>query len=166
MWAGETFVNLGLVEDGLAIATTPGASETWGTSLLAAEEPAYRAGTGLWDPAGCNRDAGTEIGITIDTSGHDPPGPDDEVLDLEQVAVVNSDDDIVDLSGWVLRDESSSHRFRFPEGSAVEPGEVLAVTSDHPGWEPGGSPVWNNDGDMALLLTPNGAVAARERYRP
>jgi len=26
--------------------------------------------------------------------------------------------------------------------------------------------VWDNDGDMALLLTPNGAVAARERYRP
>jgi hypothetical protein len=40
------------------------------------------------------------------------------------------------------------------------------VTSDNPGWEPGGTPVWNNDGDMALLLTTGGAVASRQRYRP
>jgi hypothetical protein len=26
--------------------------------------------------------------------------------------------------------------------------------------------VWNNDGDMALLLSPDGVVVARQRYGP
>jgi endonuclease YncB( thermonuclease family) len=166
VWAGDSLVNLGLVESGLAIATTPEPEQEEGATLLAAEESAYRAGIGLWDPAGCDGDAGAEIEITIDISGHNPPGPDDEVLDQEHVALVSSSNERIDLSGWVLRDESSTHRYQLPSGSVLEPDQVLLVPSDHPGWDPGGSPVWNNDGDMALLLTPDGAVATRERYRP
>jgi hypothetical protein len=166
VWAGESFVNLALVEDGLVIANTPGAGEIWGPNLLAAERSAYREGIGLWDPVGCDADLEANVELSIDISGHDPPGPDEEVIALEHVIVANDGDDPVDLSGWILRDESSSHRFRFPDGSVVDAGDVLVVTSDHPAWEPGGSPVWNNDGDMALLLTPDGAVATRERYRP
>jgi endonuclease YncB( thermonuclease family) len=166
VWAGDSLVNLGLVESGLAIATTPEPEQEEGATLLAAEESAYRAGIGLWDPAGCDGDAGAGIEITIDVSGHNPPGPDDEVLDQEHVALVSSSDGRIDLSGWVLRDESSTHRYRLPPGSALEPDQVLMVTSDHPGWDPGGSPVWNNDGDMALLLSPDGAVVARQRYGP
>ena len=165
VWVGDQLVNLALVESGLAIATTPGDSESWGMSLLAAEESAYRAGNGLWDPDVCDSAAARSIELVIDTSGHDPPGADDEVLDLEHVTISNGGD-AVDLSGWVLRDESSAHRFRFPAGSEVAPGSGIEVTSDHTAWVPGGSPVWNNDGDMALLLTPNGAVAARTRYQP
>jgi endonuclease YncB( thermonuclease family) len=165
VWAGDSLVNLGLVQSGLVIATTPGPGEEEGAGLLAAEESAYRDGIGLWDPAGCDGDTGAGIEIAIDVSGHDPPGPDDEVLDQEHVTLVSSDGRI-DLSGWVLRDESSTHRYRLPPGSILEPDQVLVVTSDHPGWDPGGSPVWNNDGDMALLLSPDGAVVARQRYGP
>ncbi len=164
VWVGDNFVNLALVESGLAIATTPGESETRGDDLLAAEESAYREQAGLWGPAVCG--AARDLALKVDISGHNPPGPDDAVLDLEHVVIVNDGDTTDDLSGWLLRDESSSHRFRFPEGSIIEPSTELVVTSADPGWEPGGSPVWNNDGDMALLLTPDGAVAARERYRP
>jgi len=164
VWAGDSFVNLALVESGLAIATTPGEREIRGGDLLSAEETAYREGFGIWGPAACG--ATREIELTVDTSGHNPPGPDDEVLDLEHVTIVNHGATTGDLSGWLLRDESSSHRFRFPEGTIIEPGTALMVTSGDAGWEPGDSPVWNNDGDMALLLTPDGAVAARERYRP
>jgi len=80
VWAGDSFVNLSLVESGLAIATTPGPEEDEGANLLAAEESAYRAGVGLWDPVGCGGDAVGDSEIAIDISGHDPPGPDDEVL--------------------------------------------------------------------------------------
>ena len=38
------------------------------------------------------------------------------------------------------------------------------VTSADPGWDPGGGPVWNNSGDMALLLDRHGRVVARWRY--
>lgn len=166
VWAGEMLVNLAMVENGLAIATTPGESENWGTDLLAAEESAYRGNSGLWNGAACEGNLGNDIELAVDISGHDPPGPDDEVLDLELVTVLNVGTAVADISGWVLRDESSSHRFRFPDGSVIEPGSAFGVTSSNPGWEPGGSPVWNNDGDMALLLTPDGTVAVRERYRP
>jgi len=164
VWAGDSFVNLDLVESGLAIATTPGAGEDEGAILLAAEESAFRAGIGFWDPVGCDQNAGAGVEITIDTSGHDPPGPDDEVLEQEHVALVSNSGGQIDLSGWLLRDESSTHRYRLPPGSVLDPGQVLVVPSDHPGWDPGGSPVWNNDGDMALLLSPGGAVVARQRY--
>ena len=164
VWAGDSFVNLDLVESGLAIATTPGPEDEEGANLLAAEESAYRSGIGLWDPVGCDGHAIADTQITIDISGHDPPGPDDEVLDQEHVALISNSDEPIDLSEWILRDESSAHRYRFPSGSVLEPGQVLVTPSDHPGWDPGGSPVWNNEGDMALLLSPGGAVVARQRY--
>ncbi|MEX1126203.1 MAG: lamin tail domain-containing protein [Acidimicrobiia bacterium] len=166
VWAGDTLVNLALVANGLAIATTPGDTDTWGPSLLVAEEAAYRARIGLWDQTACSGHATTDIDLSIDTAGHNPPGADDQVLDLEQVTIINNGDEAVDISGWVLRDESSAHRFRFPGGSVIGPGAAIQVTSDDPGWEPGGTPVWNNTGDMALLLTPDGGVTARQRYRP
>jgi endonuclease YncB( thermonuclease family) len=166
VWTGDILVNLELVENGLAIATTPGETETWGADLLAAEEAAFRGETGLWAANACDPDPVTSVDLEVDTSGHNPSGPDDQVLDFEQVAIVNRGTAMADLSGWVLRDESSSHRFRFPDGTLIEPGSALEVSSDDPGWDPGGSPVWNNDGDMALVLTPSGTVVARERYRP
>jgi micrococcal nuclease len=166
VWAGDILVNLELVENGLAIATTPGETEIWGARLLAAEDSAFRASTGLWAPDACDNEPITPVVLEVDTSGHNPSGPDDEVLDLEQVAIVNRGTAVADLSSWTLRDESSSHRFRFPDGTLIEPGSALEVSSGNPGWDPGGSPVWNNDGDMALVLTPSGTVMARERYRP
>ena len=166
VWVGETFVNLALVEAGLVFATTPGEGETQGASLLTAEAAAVRTETGLWNPASCNGGSATGLELAIDASGYDPPGPDDEVLEQEHVRVVNRSGGVADLSGWILRDESSLHRFRFPDGSIIDPGGDFDVPSTHPGWEPGGSPVWNNEGDMALLLTPEGGFAVRERYRP
>lgn len=165
VWADDTMVNLAMVEGGLAIATTPGDSETWGPDLLAAEETAYAAGIGLWATTACGGSP-TGVDLTFDTSGHNPPGPDDEVLELEHVIVINNGDAPVDVSGWALRDESSSNRFRFPGGSIIDAGADLSVSSGDRGWEPGVSPVWSNSGDMALLLTPLGNVVARHRYRP
>ena len=166
VWAGDNLVNLALVEAGLAIATTPGDDETHGSALLVAEGKAYDQGVGLWAPTACPGAPVVDADLIIDASGHDPPGPDGDVLNLEQVTITNNGDARVDLSGWVLRDESSANRFRFPDRSIIGPGGVLEVTSDNQGWEPGGGPVWNNSGDMALVLTPEGDVVARLRYGP
>lgn len=165
VWAGNKFVNLSLVASGLTIATTPDDEETQGPALLSAEDEAYEEGIGLWSPAACGG-APTEAGLTIDVSGSNPPGDDTNVLHLEQVTILNDGESAADLSDWVLRDESSANRFRFREGTSIDPGSGLEIASDDPGWEPGGGPVWNNRGDMALLLTPEGAVAARHRYGP
>jgi hypothetical protein len=165
VWAGDTLVNLALVERGLAIATTPGDDETWGSELLAAEQKAFEEGVGLWASTACGAVL-SDTDLMIDATAHNPSGADEDVLHLEQVTIINQGDQTADVSQWILRDESSANRFRFPDGSRIDPGAGLEVTSDDQRWEPGGGPVWNNDGDMALLLTPEGAVAARVRYRP
>jgi hypothetical protein len=94
----------------------------------------------------------------------DPPGPDDETLDQEMVVLANRGGALVDLEGWILRDESSRHRYIFPAGATLGPGRALQVRSDDPRWAPGGEPVWNNDGDMALLQDRHGNVLSRWRY--
>ncbi|MCI0542908.1 MAG: lamin tail domain-containing protein [Actinobacteria bacterium] len=157
VWRGEVSINLGLVTEGLAIATTPDSGDP--TTMIEAEERAYRDGLGLWGACG----VGQAPAVIIDQVVNDPPGPDGEDLGGERVVVINSGDTAVDLAGWSLRDESSRHRHRFDD-VVLEPGESLVVTSADSGWEPGGGPVWNNDGDMALLLDERGRVVSRYRY--
>ena len=100
----------------------------------------------------------------------DPPGPDEDDLNGEWVLLGNLGDQDADLTGWVLRDESSQHRYRFPAGTILHPGEQVTV---HTGrgvdaygdlyWGKDGA-VWNNGGDTAILLDPQGNVAGRLRY--
>jgi endonuclease YncB( thermonuclease family) len=157
LWDFDISVNESMVATGMAIATTPG--EDGGPDLIDVEETAYQDGLGLW--GGCG--AGPAPEVVIERVDHDPPGPDDERLDEEAVILVNEGPAVVDLEGWVLRDESSRHRHHF--GSVVlDPGETVTVTSADPGWDPGGGSVWNNGGDMALLLDGGGRVVARLRY--
>lgn len=149
VWDDDRNVNVELVEMGLAIATTPNT----GSGFLAEESKAFDAGLGLWAPSACGSSSRSEVAIgALEPSG-------------ETVLIVNQEPVAVDLSGWTLRDESSRHRYRFPEGSTLRPGGQLTIDSDSPHWDPGGSPVWNNDGDMALLLNRDGRVVDRWRYR-
>ena len=163
VWVDGEVVNLTLVEDGLAIATTPEADDQHGDDLLAAEEAAYEAGVGLWD--GCDAAESAGLELVIDTDSHDPPGPDQEVLSEEVVTITNLGGADVDLLGWILRDESSAHRFPFPPGAGVPAGGVLVIASSDMAWDPGESPVWSNAGDMALLLDAKGGVVSRARYQ-
>lgn len=145
---GGRDVNLEMVEMGLAIATTPDS----GDGFIAEEEHAYESGLGLWGDDACGQGPipGVVI-VALDSSG-------------ETIVLRNEQTTAVDLSSWTLRDESSRHRYTFPTGAILEPGEQMTIISDHHGWDPGGSPVWNNDGDMALLLDRDGRVVDRWRY--
>jgi endonuclease YncB( thermonuclease family) len=164
VWADGLSVNLELVVAGLAIATTAEADEELGDELLSAEQQSFEAGSGLWD--GCDSAGSSALELEVDTSGHDPPGPDEEALEEEVVTLANLGTAPVELGGWVLRDESSAHRYRFAPGSTLAPGEELEIASSDVGWDPGDSPVWSNGGDMALLLDPDGGVVSRARYGP
>jgi hypothetical protein len=69
----------------------------------------------------------------------------------------------------VLRDESSVHRYLFPDGFTLGPGARVTVRS---GWGDddgdtlhwGAGSVWSNDGDTVLLLDAAGNVVDRRRY--
>ena len=163
VWDGERDVNLELVSLGLAIATTP---ETGDPDFTAAESRAAAEGLGLWAKDACGGGPIPEIVIDQTESVADAPGPDDENLNEELVAIRNEGDKKVSLNGWVLRDESSRHRFTFPAGTQIEADETLTISSENPGWDPGGSPVWNNDGDIVILLDRQGRVVDYWRYGP
>lgn len=167
VWNREELVNLALVERGLALALTPGEGDPLGRLLIAAENDAYEAGIGLWSLDACGA-KGPLPGLSIDLgeSQIDPPGPDEDDLEEEYVVIVNDDDISHDLSGWTLRDESSRNRLEFGEGTTIDAAESLVVSS---GCETklswcSGSPIWNNSGDMVLLLDETGRVVARARY--
>jgi endonuclease YncB( thermonuclease family) len=165
LFDGDRHLNLEMVSRGLAVAGTPDQDDPYGQTILDAEEHAYENRIGLWNPEAC-ASRGEFPALTIDagSSEPDPEGPDHENLGAELIVIRNDGDTVVDLEGWTIRDESSRHRFLFMAGMSISPGDEMLVTSDSPPWDPGGTPVWNNDGDMALLQNADGAVVARWRY--
>ena len=82
---------------------------------------------------------------------------------------------VVNLTGWVVKDESASHRYPFPAGFTLLAGETVTI---HTGcgtdettdagtdlfWCFTGSAIWNNDGDTAFVLDPNGNIVATHPY--
>jgi hypothetical protein len=124
----------------------------------------------LWEPDACGPDAGTEI--TVVSLQADSPGDDNTTLNQEVVRIRNGGPLGVDMTGWVLRDESSSHRFDFPAGFVLAAGGTIQVhtgcgtdSSTSLYWCNSGA-VWNNDGDTAFILDHNGNVVHSLPYVP
>lgn len=163
VFAGNEWVNQRMVAGGLALATTPREDET--SDLVEAEAQAFADRVGLWAVDACGASTPLPaVGFDPGTGEVDPPGPDEDDLSAESVVVVNRGALAVDLSGWSIRDESSRHRYRFEDRTVLQPGAAIAVTSADAGWDPGSNPVWNNGGDLALLIDSAGRVVDRYRY--
>ena len=163
VWLDDALVNLELVSGGQAVATTPSEGETRGESLIAAENDAASGKRGLWSESACGG-TGPVPDIAVDplSSRFDPDGPDEEVLEEEWVTFVY--EETLDLVGWTIRDESSAHRCVIADGTLISADRPLTVTSRDQCWDPGETPVWNNAGDLVLLLDQLGRVASRHRY--
>jgi len=157
VWHDDLMINLELVGSGYAIATTPLLP-----GMSSAENSAYREGLGLWGSEACGTGPIPTIEIDFARSVVDPPGPDN--IDQEVLYIRNPSSEPVDLTAWVLRDESSRHRYHFKNGTMLAAGTAIGVRSSDPGWDPGGSAVWNNDGDIIILLDPHGRVVSMHRY--
>lgn len=162
----DTYVNLAQVEAGLAIVLSD--ENAFSGELTNAQNGAEAAMAGLWSPDVCGGGPIPDLEITrIDEN---PPGADEDSIDLEIVEITNRSEEDVELSGFVLRDESTANRFEFPDGVVIGPGESIEVSA---GCDPPGdalswcsdSPVWNNGGDTALLLDRAGRVVDHLGYR-
>lgn len=165
VYDGGVNINERLVADGDALAVSTDHPRL--TDFVLAEEDAVFRERGLWSPTACGPELEHSVGIWAMDA--DPPGRDDAQQNGEWIAITN-DGPPIDLSGWIIRDESSTHRYTFPDGFVLATRGIVTVrsgcgtdTSDELFWC-AETPVWNNSGDTAVLLEPSGAVAERLRY--
>jgi micrococcal nuclease len=160
-------VNLALLANGDAIALQgdhSGDSEFYAVSDAAAEK-----GLGMWAPDACGEST-PPTDVVITDYEYNPAGRDEDALNDEWVAIANEGGTPVDMSEWILRDESTQHRYYFPEGFELSPHSEVSVhsgcgtdTSSDLHWCAGG-PVWSNGGDTVILQLPGGTVVARDRF--
>jgi competence protein ComEC len=108
-------------------------------------------------------------GLSLVEVHADAAGNDNENLDDEYLTFENTGDSSLDLGGWVLAD-AAGHRYTFPSGVTLAPGERVTVYTgsgtDGAGelyWGADGA-IWNNDGDTVLVTTDEGAVVVEEEY--
>lgn len=166
VYTSELFVNAEMVAEGLALALQGGAPQE--ELLVELGDIAYANGVGMWAPDACG-ESGFPV-VTILDVEYDPPGRDSENKENEWVVVRNDSGDEVDLSGWILRDESSSHRYEFDPGERLAAGDELRIRtgcgSDAAAdrYWCSNDAVWSNGGDTAILTTAAGTVVDRFRY--
>ena len=83
----------------------------------------------------------------------------------EYVQLRNDGDQPVDLGGWTLRDKDDES-MTFPEGTELKPGSTLKVYTA-PGHKltfDSKRPIWNDEGDVAVLLNPDGKEVSTFAY--
>ena len=169
--ADGVFVNLSLIETGHVLARAQSDHE-FINEFDEAEERSMAASLGLWSDTACG-DA-VDGDLVIIEVFENAPGDDRENPNGEFVVIENVGETPVLMDGWGLRDESTRHRYTFPSVE-VEPGGSMLIRTgcgqDNPGSEPielfwcdPEPPVWNNDGDLALLLNPNGGIVSEFSY--
>jgi endonuclease YncB( thermonuclease family) len=159
-----TFVNGVMVRQGYALARDYPPDSSQSEILGQAQAEAVSDELGMWAPDACGP-AETTSGLVIADVEADAPGDDNTNLNGEWVDISNQGSTTAGLTGWVLKDDSSSHRYRFPEGFTLAPGSTVRVYSGCGNdsaaelyWCNRDSAVWNNSGDTAFLLDPSGNI--------
>ncbi len=137
----------------------------------ARQRRAQEAGLGLWAPDACGAAMASIDPASIHIEIHpDAAGDDTLHLNDEWVRFVNRSGRDLDLEGWTVRDESSSHRYHFgalvlAPGASVTLYSGCGTDSDTQRyWCVSGSAVWNNSGDSVFLLDPVGNIVAQLAY--
>jgi len=170
VYADGRFLNLDLAVAGFALARPYAPNTAHQPELADAMQRARDAQRGMWSPTACG--AETSMSVDIVAVDYDPAGPDGDHLNEETVTLANTLQAPVDLSGWIIRDGSSSNRFTIPSGVQLPPGGSMTV---HTGCGPNSTtdlywcsngPVWSNGGDIAILYDESGALVASFAYAP
>jgi len=107
-------------------------------------------------------------GVIISYVNYNPPGDDRKNLNGEYVVIENKGSKDVDLTGWILEDESN-HQYIFPSfilkaGSTVTVHTGSGTNTETELYWGSGSPLWNNDGDTAYLYNKGGELIDKENW--
>jgi endonuclease YncB( thermonuclease family) len=166
VYADGVLVNREMVRLGAAVVFQGG--QPLEAEFKSLEDEAFEAGRGMWSSGVCGDRPRPDVVIL--TVEYDPPGRDFENKEEEYVGLGNAGTTNADLAGWTLRDETSEHRFTFPDGFTLPPDGVVRIRvgcgTDDPDdlYWCNDDAVWSNGGDTALLLDPDGNVVDRFVY--
>jgi micrococcal nuclease len=162
------FVNEIMVRGGFAQARDYPPDSLYAVEIAVAQGSAQEERIGIWAEDACGPSTGADLNV-IDVYA-DPPGSDTDNLEEEWVDIVNAGLAGISMQGWILKDESSSHRYLFPDTFVIAPQTTVRVrtgcgTDDEETlYWCNGSAIWNNTGDTAFLLDPNGNIVTFYRY--
>ena len=120
-----TFVNEVMVRQGFALAREFPPDTAQASVLAAAQAQAETERLGLWAADACGTPVNANLIITHVEA--DAPGNDNENLNGEWVEITNLGSSVTELAGWVLKDESASHRYNFPNQFIIDPGAEIRV---------------------------------------
>ncbi len=140
--------------------------------FYSAESSAQRGKVGLWEcreGSGASTTTSDATGLTVARIHADADGNDHDNLNDEYVVLQNSGNDALDVSGWIVSDDSG-HTYRIPTGTSLKPGASVTLYTGSGSdsatklyWG-SDSAVWNNGGDTVLVRTADGTVVVRDRY--
>ena len=165
-------VNAELISAGAVIPTHSGHVQQ--EDFLTRGDRAYASGKGLWGTFVCGHaDDGvspdrpqlrlTEISLT-------PTGTGEVDLTEEQFQIVNQSYTAVDMSGWLVRNETGERYLEFPSGTSVPAGGSLNVVtgcgnvSGETIYWCSETPVWSPASDTIILRDRLGNVVDRLPY--
>jgi hypothetical protein len=100
--------------------------------------------------------------ISISAIQFDAPGDDRKNLNGEWIRVTNAERSLADMTGWQLYDESGRvyvfPRFTLAPGASAKVFTGRGSDGRAELYIGRGSPIWNNDGDTAILKDASGNV--------
>ncbi len=162
VWFEDELFNANLVREGYAQVSTFPPNVKYEDTFIEAQKEAREAGKGLW---GLDEYQDVEI---------EEPKPEpqlgniiisDKDLDVEYIELINSDDEKINLEGWIIVSVKGDQRFTLPlyeleerETVKIYSGNAAKNQTDGIIWTT--KYIWNNDGDPARLLNPNGEVVS------
>ena len=165
VWVDGVEVNARMLTIGAAIVIQTGHDRQGGYLSLARAAAEERRG--MWALDACG--PGESRSIDIRPIEYNPAGADAENAINEWVEFTNVGAEPLDMTGWTLRDESSTHRYVFG-ALELEPNATVRVRSGC-GEDRGldlvwcaTDPVWNNGGDTAILQDAAGNIVAYRTY--
>lgn len=165
-------VNAELVSSGAVIPTH--ADHVQRDDFLSRGDRAYASGNGLWGTFVCGHaDDGASPDrpqLRISEISLTPTGAGEVDLTKEQFQIVNQSYTAVDMSGWLVRNETGERYLEFPSGTSVAAGGSLNIVTgcgnasgDVLYWC-SETPVWSPTSDTIILRDELGNVVDRRPY--
>ena len=165
-------VNAELVSAGAVVPVHSGHAQQ--EDFLARGDRAYASGKGLWGTFVCGHSADgvspDRPQLRISEIGLAPAGTNEVDLTEEWFQIVNQSYTVVDIGGWLVRNETGERYFDFPAGTTVAAGGSLRVVTGC-GNSAGDvlywcseTPVWSISDNTIILRDQLGNVVDRQTY--